>query len=88
MIHRNLSILLAIYVSRNPEVSFKRSHESNGCAALCFAPKGTFSRLVDLWPRMRQADYTVMANKAEALRPLLAMLVEPYGTRAPFKCPQ
>jgi hypothetical protein len=67
MIHRDLSILLATYVSRNPKVktkvSFKRSHKSNGCAALCFALKGTFSWLVNLWPCMRWDDYAVMANK-------------------------
>jgi hypothetical protein len=92
MIHRDLFILLATCVNRNPKVktkvSFKRSHKSNGYAALCFALKGTSSRLTELWPCMRWDDYAVMANKSEALRPLLAMLVGPYGTRAPFKCPQ
>jgi hypothetical protein len=92
MIHRGLSILLATYVSRKPrvktKVSFKRSHKSNGCAALCFALKGASSRLINLWPYMlRWDDYAVMANKPEALRPLFAMLVEPYRTRTP-KCPQ
>ena len=90
MIHQHLSILLATYVSRNSKVktkvSFKRSHKSNRCAAL-FALKGTFSRLVALWPCMRWNDYAVMANKPEALGPLRAMLVGLYGIRAPFKCP-